>query len=320
MSALSYVLCFELISTCVQLGEGLQSYLFFEIQFWTFKMREEIYTKFHRDGFLVLEDFLTESEADELRKAGEQLAEDIPPESRKTIFSTTQTEQSKEKYFLESSENISYFFEAGAVGPEGEFLVTPSLSLNKVGHGLHWLHPVFRKISFCTKVKEICFQLKMEEPVLCQSMYIYKNPGVGSAVVPHQDAMFLHVDPMTLVGFWIALDDATVENGCLYFIKGSHCSGVHRRFIRNPDKNSDELVIYTSPPPSYPTSNFMAVPVKKGTCVVIHGQVVHKSDKNASSLPRHAYTFHVYDSQKSVYSPENWLQTKDGFKSVYMNN
>lgn len=53
-----------------------------------------LYTfQFHRDGFLILEDFLTESETDELRKAGEQIAEDIPPESRKTIFSTTQTEQ-----------------------------------------------------------------------------------------------------------------------------------------------------------------------------------------------------------------------------------
>lgn len=88
--------------------------------------------------------------------------------------------QSKDTYFLESSDKISYFFEEGAVSPEGELLVDTAVSLNKVGHALHWLHPTFRKISFCERVKETCFRLQMEDPVLVQSMYIYKNPGIGS--------------------------------------------------------------------------------------------------------------------------------------------
>ena len=50
----------------------------------------------------------------------------------------------------------------------------------QVGHALHWLHPVFRKYTFSEKVKEIAFQLELIEPAVCQSMYIYKNPGVGS--------------------------------------------------------------------------------------------------------------------------------------------
>lgn len=88
--------------------------------------------------------------------------------------------QSKDKYFLESGEKISHFFEAGAVDEDGNLKVDPLVSLNKVGHALHWLHPTFRKITFGEKVKEACFQLGMEDPVLVQSMYIYKNPGVGS--------------------------------------------------------------------------------------------------------------------------------------------
>lgn len=46
----------------------------------------------------------------------------------------------------------------------------------------------------------------------------------------HQDATYLHTEPNSAVGFWIPLDDATIENGCLKFIKGSHKGGVHRRY------------------------------------------------------------------------------------------
>jgi len=69
---------------------------------------------------------------------------------------------------------------------------------------------------------------------------------------------------MKLVGFWIALDDATMQNGCLKFAPGSHGSGVHRRYVRKPNPNSDELVGYNSPAPTYPKSNFRPLPVKKG--------------------------------------------------------
>ncbi len=43
------------------------------------------------------------------------------------------------------------------------------------------------------------------------------------AVVPHQDATYLYMEPsLKMIGFWIALEDATLENGCLSFIPGSH--------------------------------------------------------------------------------------------------
>lgn len=49
-----------------------------------------------------------------------------------------------------------------------------------MGHALHWLHPIFKKYSFDERVKEVAFQLEYQEPAICQSMYIYKNPGTGS--------------------------------------------------------------------------------------------------------------------------------------------
>lgn len=84
-------------------------------------------------------------------------------------------------------------------------------------------------------------------------------------VICHQDATYLYTEPPSLVGFWIALDDATTENGCLWFARGSHKSGVHRRYKRNPDSDAEELLIYDRPAPIYQKSNFTAVPVSKGS-------------------------------------------------------
>lgn len=158
------------------------------------------------------------------------------------------------------------------------------------------------------------------------------------AVIPHQDATYLYTAPPKLIGFWIALDDATVENGCLWFSPGSHKSGVHRRYIRNPEKSSKELLIYDRPSPIYQTSNFTPLPVTKGcsklimfcfssnaivlgTCVLIDGQVVHFSEANKTDKPRNAYTFHIIEQKNVTYSEENWIQLSDGksFLSLYKN-
>ncbi|XP_030751443.1 phytanoyl-CoA dioxygenase domain-containing protein 1 homolog [Sitophilus oryzae] len=286
-------------------------------------MKNNIKNQLDTDGYVVLEDFLTPAEVEALKKQAEILTNAMPEQSERTIFSTKDSEnqQNKNKYFLDSADKISYFFEAGALDSDGKLTVDPLVSLNKIGHALHELDPVFRAVSLSEKVKECAFQLGFEDPAIPQSMYIFKNPGIGSEVVPHQDAWYLHTDPMTVVGFWFALEDATIENGCLWFSKGSHKSGVHRRYIRNPDKNSEEFLIYNAPAPFYQKSSFTAVPVRKGTLVLIHGQVVHLSEINKSKKSRHAYTFHVIEQKNTKYSEENWLQYPEGksFLSLYRN-
>lgn len=64
----------------------------------------------------------------------------------------------------------------------------------------------------------------MEQKVkilLCLSSYIYI---VDIVVTPHQDGSYLFNEPLQIMGVWIALEDATIENGCLWFIPGSHKS------------------------------------------------------------------------------------------------
>ncbi|XP_023949049.1 phytanoyl-CoA dioxygenase domain-containing protein 1 isoform X1 [Bicyclus anynana] len=284
-------------------------------------MPSTIRSQLEQDGYVVLEDFLRPAECDELAAAGRELAQQAAHAADKSVFSTLEGEkqQLSDSYFLESNDKIRFFFESGAVGSDGKLQVDPSVSLNKVGHALHLLHPIFRCYTFSDRVKAVCRELDLVEPSVVQSMYIYKNPGLGGEVIAHQDASYLYTEPIPPVGLWIALEDATVQNGCLWMAAGSHKSGVHRRLIRNPDKDAKQALVYDRAAPVYPQSAFSAVPVTKGTCVVIHGHVVHKSAHNKSDKSRHAYTFHVVERHNNSYSADNWLQEGRGapFVNLY---
>lgn len=282
-------------------------------------MRNTIKNKLERDGYVVLEDFLRPAECDEMIEAGTELTFNLPNKEERVIFSSVDPEhmQLKHEYFLKSNDSIKHFFEEAALEPDGELKVHPCLSLNKAGHALHYLHPIFRCYTYSERVKSVCRELELNEPSVVQSMFIYKNPGIGAEVTPHQDITYLHTEPIPPIGFWIALDDATAENGCLWMVRGSHKSGVHRRLIRNPDKQSKEILIYDKPAPIYPESSFKPLPVSKGSCVLIHGNVIHKSAHNNSNRSRPAYTFHVVEMKNNNYSEDNWLQ--EGLNAPFTN-
>ncbi|KAG5669567.1 hypothetical protein PVAND_017454 [Polypedilum vanderplanki] len=275
-------------------------------------MATELYDRFDRDGYLIVDDFFSSSEVSELLKAGRTLPKQAPKEDRSAFQN-----QNRDKYFIESGDKIRFFFEADALGPNNELLVPEEYSLNKVGHSLHVDHPVFRKYTFDNRVRELCWQLGFQRPAVAQSMYMFKNPNVGGEVTSHQDATYLYTEPSSVVGFWIALEDATLENGCLKFIRGSHKNGIHRRFVRNSDPSSKEILIYDKPECVYQMSNFTAMPVKAGTLVVIHGSVVHRSEPNRSKNSRHAYTFHVIETKGTRWSADNWLQPNEPFPILY---
>ncbi|KAG6452496.1 hypothetical protein O3G_MSEX007659 [Manduca sexta] len=282
-------------------------------------MHDTIRNQLEQDGYVVLQDFLRPAECDELIAAGLELTKNAADSDKRAIFSTTESgkQQHKDEYFLGSNDKIRHFFEEAAIGPDGKLQVDASVSLNKVGHALHLLHPIFRCYTYSDRVKTVCQELGFKEPSVVQSMYIYKNPGIGGEVTAHQDATYLYTEPVPPVGFWIALEDATIQNGCLWMARGSHKSGVHRRLTRNPDKESKEALIYDRPAALYPQSSFTPIPVPKGTCVLIHGNVVHKSAHNRSDKSRHAYTFHVIEKHNNQYSADNWLQ--EGENAPFLN-
>ena len=65
-------------------------------------------------------------------------------------------------------------------------------------------------------------------------MYIFKQPHIGGEVTCHQDSTFLYTKPESAVGFWVALEDATIENGCLWVSRGVRHKGPLRKlFYKN---------------------------------------------------------------------------------------
>ncbi|XP_064457751.1 phytanoyl-CoA dioxygenase domain-containing protein 1-like isoform X2 [Ornithodoros turicata] len=264
---------------------------------------------FYAEGMVSIPNFLPESDVTEMKQECARLVDQINWSENPTFFKTT-GDQARNEYFLNSGDKIRYFFEEEAFDSEGNLVVSKDACLNKVGHALHWLRPAFRRVSFSEKVKELVRLIGFIDPVIVQSMFIFKNPGIGGT------------EPRKLIGLWFPLEDATLENGCLWYIPKSHLNDeISRRFVRNPEKCGPLLKFVGQKDDYSNRGTFMPLPTPKGSCVVIHGNVVHKSEKNTSQHPRPAYTFHIIDRHCSVYSPENWLQPTEDlpFPSLYNN-
>ena len=112
------------------------------------------------------------------------------------------------------------FFEQEAFDKASKLRQDKTHSLNKVGHALHDLDPVFERFSRQPSLDEIACELGLRAPLLLQSMVIFKPPCIGSEVVWHHDATFLHTHPSRLLGMWFALTNATHDNGCLWSLPG----------------------------------------------------------------------------------------------------
>jgi phytanoyl-CoA hydroxylase len=149
--------------------------------------------------------------------------------------------------------------------------------------------------------------LGYRRPLLLQSMYIFKQPNIGGEVRCHQDATFLYTEPMSLTGFWFAIEDATIENGCLWALPGGHKLGLKERWIRSHDGGMKFETYDSSPWPEF----FLApLEAKRGTMIVLHGLLPHRSYANRSAKSRHAYTLHVIDGA-SYYPADNWLRRSE---------
>ncbi|KAH7108096.1 phytanoyl-CoA dioxygenase [Auriculariales sp. MPI-PUGE-AT-0066] len=277
----------------------------------THVLSEEQKAKFHRDGYLVLPGFLSQDEIDAMLSRTKTLLQEFDLDGHPmTKFETEADEKHVgDQYFLESGDKIRYFMEPDAV-TGGKLNRPKDKAVNKIGHGLHELDPVFRKVTLDNPhLKQLARDLAFhKDPRVLQSMVICKQASIGGAVPPHNDSTFLYTDPPSALGFWFALEDCTPTNGALSFLPGSHLtSKVTKRFVRTLGGGTDfETLLANEPDP--PTDGYIMEPCPPGTLVLIHGTVAHKSERNTSDRTRFIYTFHMIEGEGANYDEKNWLQ------------
>ena len=180
---------------------------------------------YERDGYLIIPDFLSRGVTANLLAEAHSLLSNFDLSNHPmTTFATGQGDKPHvgDQYFLESGDKIRFFFEEEAVDPKGNLTRPKEKAINKIGHYLHVLSPAFKGVTLTRQNAAIARDLGFEDPVALQSMVICKSSELGGKVSTHQDSTFLYTNPPSAVGFWIALEDATAENGCLSFAKGSH--------------------------------------------------------------------------------------------------
>jgi phytanoyl-CoA hydroxylase len=259
---------------------------------------------FQRDGFLILEGFNSPSECDALIQRAAELSAHFDYSGYPSVFQTSEQDRTSDEYFLESGDKISFFFEKDAFDADGNLKGDLFHSLNKIGHALHDLDPVFNDFSRSPQMKQLVADLELYDALLIQSMYIFKHAKIGGVVDVHQDSTFLYTEPASCVGFWFALEDATKENGCLWAKPGGHKTSL-RSWFRRKEGGGTEFQKFDDSP--YDLEGAKPLEVKKGTCIVLDGMLPHYSLPNTSAMSRQAYTLHTISGSAS-YPSQNWLQ------------
>lgn len=150
-----------------------------------------------------------------------------------------------------------------------------------------------------------------------QSMLFVKGPGKAGQAW-HQDEFYIPTRDRSLVGAWIAIDNATVENGCLWIVPGSHKSGVlHRRVPNKSDEYADVDTIDIS---ALSKEQFLPVEVEQGSVVFFNGYTLHSSRRNITKDCFRMALVNHYMSAESLlpWDQDGKLESTEDLRDIVM--
>ena len=267
---------------------------------------DDLRGQFAEHGHAVIEGAIPPDRLDSIRSAAQRIVSAFDAERHRTIFTTRNQDHAQDAYFLESAEAVHCFLEEEAVDPDGRLVRPPELAVNKIGHALHDRVPEFG--AFCRQpvIRDTLISVGMTAPELWQTMYIFKQPGIGGEVRWHQDATYLKTEPPSVIGVWVALEDAGKDNGCLWVQPGGHRAPLRETY--EVDHSTGKGALRTLDPAPWPTAGeAVALEVPAGSMVVFSDRLPHYSSPNRSSRSRHAFAMH-FAPRGARWAETNWLQ------------
>jgi phytanoyl-CoA hydroxylase len=261
---------------------------------------------YNSQGYLVLENAIQKQDIERLKTAALEIVDNFDIENNRTVFKTNDRDSGRDNYFFESAESVNCFLEEDALDEAGDLIKPAYLAINKIGHAMHDLSPVFKAFCQLPIFAQVLRDIGYQNPLLWQTMYIFKQPQIGGEVRWHQDASYLISEPGNVTGVWIAVEDAHCGNGCLWVQPGGHRSPLREIYHVNDGKG----VLTQLDPSPWPDKNSgIPLEVKAGSIVIFHDHMPHYSSQNLSEHSRHAFTLHVAD-KGSNWSEKNWLQRR----------
>lgn len=264
--------------------------------------------QFEEHGFVVLPGVFAAKELETIRRAALRIVDGFDIDRHRTVFSTKDQRHAQDRYFLDSAEAVHCFLEEDALDSAGRLLKPKELAINKIGHALHDLVPEFNAFCRMPAIAECLHAIAYESALLWQTMYIFKQPGIGGEVRWHQDASYLISRPPSVVGFWVAIEDAHKDNGCLWVQPGGHLSPL--REIYEVDHQTGEGRLRSLDNTPWPDeAEAIAVEVPAGSLVIFSDHMPHYSSRNQSRASRHAFTMH-FARPGSDWPEKNWLQRR----------
>lgn len=244
---------------------------------------------YQENGYIIIEDFLNSNELEKWREAVTEALQDrdgqkIPGREGKT---------GEDDGINKDSEYLAKVFDQ---------LINLWQTNEKV-----------KEIMFDPKIGEMAAKLAGVDGIrIWHDQALIKRPW-GNPTSWHLDTPFWSFSDRRALSIWVALDDATLENGCLFFIPGSH----KETGFENPGigKNMDSIFTFY---PAFLSARSVSAPMKAGSCSFHNGLTIHGAHANMTPGSRRAMTCaympdgNTYNGIQNILSDEQIKTLKIG--------
>lgn len=245
------------------------------------RLTDEQFLQYQQQGYVVVEDVLSESDVASVK-------------SRLRDYTQGERAAGFDRMFEPAAERNNIDFEH-----EGE----PVRKFE--GVGMVREDRVFSDLAHHEGIVSIVSQLLGSNMKLLRSAAMMKPPEIGSEKSVHQDAAYYPIRPMDHVTVWIALDDATTQNGCMQVVPGAHTDGL----LRHETVEYDTDIELTAD--EYGEDAVRTLPMESGSALFQHCLLPHYTEANTTDDWRRAFIV-AYMRARSRFtdeSPPDWVDS-----------